>query len=1170
MGSIFQKSLFGLVLLSASSYAVDLIVNTAGDAFSTTGGSNQGTQTTGDLRSVLNYINRQTSAGTYHIIFSLGGSNHLITPQAPLPPVNLFESHTITIDGSNTNGSSIVIQNSSSGRGLFIRQGTVSVSNMAFLSNTQNGGNGGDGYNAAGGGGMGAGGAIFVDTADVTLENVQMLNNTVRGGNGGVEADDSNEGAGGGGGLVGDGGGAQTASADFGACGGGAISNGGLGIGNNQTRIAGGGGGGAIFGANAGNAGDVGENNASDGIIGLGGGGAGGGFNILAAPDGGAATDSGGGTGGSGDGNPLGTGGGGGGGGTSGSNGASPTGGAGGRGGGGGGVGQTLASNAGGAGGSTGGGGGGGAGSAGGGDGGYGGGGGGAVGLPSSDCQGGTGGFGGGGGAGGTGNDVNSQSGGGGGMGGNGGSGGGNSLRTLTAGNNGGAGGFGGGGGGGRNGGDGDFGGGGGYVAGSGGIGAADSDSFESRPFGGGGLGAGGALFVCGGRGGSLTLKGTCQISGNSVAPGTTPIGNNGGAAGSGIFVHSTNMAFSTLTLTVEDASQNLVIADAIADDSSSSLPAGGTYTAGSNMGANVTKTGVGTLTLSGVNTYAGTTAVNEGTLALNGSVINDVTVASGATLQGTGTIGNDLTVSGKVAPGNSIGTLVISNDLTLNNSSITEIELSPSDTSLLQVAGEATLAGQLSIIPQEAFYPSSTTYTILTASGGVTDTFDSVADLTGFGLSANYLANSVQLIFTTTGITTTNLNGNRLVIANYLNNNAPTQSSGLIQLTGNTLDRALDHISPSRNSFTTFVSQNTMLLFSEMMTSHGARTRANALSFQSVTSKDLVAFNDLFLSECRDVDSDIAKLDFARWFRRKKQEDEKPSTYFKEPKKEPLQIEQPYHADFWVSGFGNLSHEKAALQNPAFSVQTGGVLTGFEWTNFDKGVLGASAGYANASIQQNGHFGHGSFQGGFLSLYGQRFFGQFFIEAALWGSYQRIVNERHIVFSAYRASAESKHNAAQIDPHLLLGYHIPIGPAVLEPFLAADWVINFEEGYQEKGADPYNMKQPGKTSSMLRPELGLQALGAIDFTRGSLFLKGNLSYVYKHLYETGEITGAFVGTPNSFVVEAIGNSQNLGKTSFEIQWEGLRGGYSSFLFIGEYGSGYRANQGVLTLGQRF
>jgi len=83
---------------------------------------------------------------------------------------------------------------------------------------------------------------------------------------------------------------------------------------------------------------------------------------------------------------------------------------------------------------------------------------------------------------------------------------------------------------------------------------------------------------------------------------------------------------------------------------------------AGSGIALN--KTTSGTVALSGANTYTGDTTVTVGTLLVNntsgsGAGTGNLTVAAGATLGGSGTLGNSTAIiDGIVAPGNSIGTL--------------------------------------------------------------------------------------------------------------------------------------------------------------------------------------------------------------------------------------------------------------------------------------------------------------------------------------------------------------------------------------------------------------------------------------------------------------------------------------------------------------------------------
>jgi fibronectin-binding autotransporter adhesin len=123
------------------------------------------------------------------------------------------------------------------------------------------------------------------------------------------------------------------------------------------------------------------------------------------------------------------------------------------------------------------------------------------------------------------------------------------------------------------------------------------------------------------------------------------------------------------------------------------SLTLGGTNTDGNTLRPNVTngadpaavvrviKADAGKWVLTGTNSYTGTTAVNGGTLLVNGSHTGGgaYTVAAGATLGGAGSIAANITSTGIVSPGNNAATagpLAVTGNVTMNAGSTTLIEI--------------------------------------------------------------------------------------------------------------------------------------------------------------------------------------------------------------------------------------------------------------------------------------------------------------------------------------------------------------------------------------------------------------------------------------------------------------------------------------------------------------
>lgn len=105
---------------------------------------------------------------------------------------------------------------------------------------------------------------------------------------------------------------------------------------------------------------------------------------------------------------------------------------------------------------------------------------------------------------------------------------------------------------------------------------------------------------------------------------------------------------------------------------------------------------GQGTQVLTGANTFTGPTIVNGGTLALNGSVQQDVFVDDGGTLTGIGSIGQDLTFAS-------------------GSTYLVELSGIPFSATCLHAGGILTPGGALKLVSTNGTYSIGRPYTILT-----------------------------------------------------------------------------------------------------------------------------------------------------------------------------------------------------------------------------------------------------------------------------------------------------------------------------------------------------------------------------------------------------------------------------------------------------------------------
>jgi uncharacterized repeat protein (TIGR01451 family) len=212
--------------------------------------------------------------------------------------------------------------------------------------------------------------------------------------------------------------------------------------------------------------------------------------------------------------------------------------------------------------------------------------------------------------------------------------------------------------------------------------------------------------------GGTLTLSGANTYSGNTILnAGTLNLGvaetaGTSGPLGNSVAANPGSIVLNGGTLQYSAANQNDYSGrfstasgqDYNIDVNGQSVSFDTALTSGGGSLQLMETAGGGILILTGTNTYSGSTSLNGGTLRVNGALAGGtVTVATGATLEGTVTIGGPVTVEsgGNLSPGTSLGTLTISNDLTLAGNLFIEVNKSVSPANdLVVVTGTSTNAG--------------------------------------------------------------------------------------------------------------------------------------------------------------------------------------------------------------------------------------------------------------------------------------------------------------------------------------------------------------------------------------------------------------------------------------------------------------------------------------------
>jgi len=307
----------------------------------------------------------------------------------------------------------------------------------------------------------------------------------------------------------------------------------------------------------------------------------------------------------------------------------------------------------------------------------------------------------------------------------------------------------------------------------------------------GGTIGGTGSVVINGS--GIETFTGTnTYTGGTSIQSGTLALGPGGALAGGGALTLASGGSFDIST------GGNQAIGTLAGAGGAIKLGANSLSVSGSGGSFDGVIQGTGGVTnianalvLNGVNTYTGLTTVQGGSLTVGdathsgASVTGNVTVASGASLGGFGTIGGSVTVQngGHLAPGNPVGTLTVSTDLTLNQGSVLDFSFGAPGPNFstfgtghnVAVTGNLAINGAtLNPINAGGFGPGL--YNLFTYGGTLTETNGGIAPPSGFTIQNLTASKQINLI-NTNGLTLNFWNANGLASGTQLGGGSGTWS---------------------------------------------------------------------------------------------------------------------------------------------------------------------------------------------------------------------------------------------------------------------------------------------------------------------------------------------------------------------------------------------------------
>lgn len=449
---------------------------------------------------------------------------------------------------------------------------------------------------------------------------------------------------------------------------------------------------------------------------------------------------------------------------------------------------------------------------------------------------------------------------------------------------------------------------------------------------------------------------------------------------------------------------------------------------------------------------------VTAGKLSLGASAIIEGNMENYGTLAGNGSFVGDVTNNGIIAPGNSIGKLTISGDLTQSTNSELQIEFGNGGYDQLVVSGTAHLDGSLSLIP------------------------------------IGYLAPGTHQFIDAGGFT-----GNFATINNF--------SSSILQTSASSLNPR--SFTLARNSYAS-VSESQQ----QSIASAFDRTRPTA----SADMADTLNLLDVMTR----ADIKQAINDFSPYFHNSVTtallENIRTRSTFLQNKIKRDEAER--QSPLWITGYGGNTHYNKEITSTDFKTQFTGIMLGFD-KQFESGLqLGVVTSYTDFELNEKATTSDATasvYDGHLYGSWSPQSNDAFYLQSILGIGVTDSETDRNIPFLG--RTAKSDHDAIYYSAFVGGGYTQQLDNWTLEPRAGFEYINLNQDSFTEHGAQAAALAINSKDSDALVSSLGFEISHSCDLGNGLLMPSFRADW-FHNFSAKGENTIATLQSGESFRVE--------------------------------------------------
>jgi outer membrane autotransporter protein len=532
---------------------------------------------------------------------------------------------------------------------------------------------------------------------------------------------------------------------------------------------------------------------------------------------------------------------------------------------------------------------------------------------------------------------------------------------------------------------------------------------------------------------------------------------------------------------------------------------------------------------------FTGPTHVNGGRLVVYGGMSNSLfDVNNGGTLGGNGYVGGTLVnAGGTVAPGTtSTGTLNVVGDIKFSADSFYQVDANSGGFSDKILATTATLRGgtvQVVASPKGAAYGPSTSYNILSTTGGVIGQFAGVSSNLAFLTpSLSYDPNNVYLKLTRNHATFASVGANAL---------QRSTAAGV-----ESLARVESTASPVYQAVVTLSAPQARAAFDQLSGEVHASTRGVQLENSHLTRD--VSLERLRIAGNEDTGNDGGGAS----------EDGSSAPRLLRSLREP---------SFWSRAMGSWGTMDG---NGAATVKrdSAGFMLGVDTRVGEEGRFGLMGGYGSSSFDVNTRSASGNSDNYTVGAYGGTRWGDLALRGGVAYTWQDVSTRRTVAFTGFTDSLAADYKANTTQLFAELGWRIKREQSEFEPFVNLSHVNVSSDGFTERGGAA-SLTSASSSSGVTFSTLGVRASTLLSSGGTDVTARGSLGW--RHAFgDTSPTTEAAFGGSSAFEMTGTPVAKSVGVIEAGLDFKLSNTATLGVTYGGQFGSGLKEHSARVQL----